>query len=83
MCMVPAYSRQVNWPHAAQVVLLGKPASAIYEVAMEMLEVTDPKQVLAIGDSAEHDIAGKQVGSACAHDIGHKPMTRLPLRVRP
>ncbi|CAL5225478.1 g8300 [Coccomyxa viridis] len=43
-----------------QVVLLGKPASAIYEVALEMLEVQDPKQVLAIGDSMEHDIAGAQ-----------------------
>ena len=43
-----------------QVVLLGKPAPAIYEGAMEMLKVQDPKQVLAIGDSMEHDIAGQQ-----------------------
>ncbi|CAK0734875.1 hypothetical protein CVIRNUC_000496 [Coccomyxa viridis] len=43
-----------------QVVLLGKPAPAIYEVAMEMLGVQDPKEVLAIGDSLEHDIAGAQ-----------------------
>jgi FMN phosphatase YigB (HAD superfamily) len=42
-----------------QVVLLGKPAPAIYEGAMEMLKVQDPKQVLAIGDSMEHDIAGQ------------------------
>jgi len=40
------------------VVLLGKPAPAIYEAAMEMLEVENPKEVLAIGDSMEHDIAG-------------------------
>ena len=45
-----------------QVVLLGKPASAIYEVAMEMLKVEEPKHVLAIGDSIEHDIAGKPLG---------------------
>ena len=43
----------------AQVVLLGKPAPAIYKVAMEMLGVQDPKEVLAIGDSLEHDIAGE------------------------
>lgn len=42
------------------MVLLGKPAPAIYEVAMEMLRVQDPKQVLAIGDSMEHDIAGQR-----------------------
>jgi len=39
-------------------VLLGKPAPVIYEVAMEMLGVENPKEVLAIGDSMEHDIAG-------------------------
>ena len=41
------------------MVLLGKPALAIYEAAMEMLGVQNPKEVLAIGDSLEHDIAGE------------------------
>ena len=48
-----------------QVVLLGKPAPAIYAVAMEMLGVQDPKEVLAIGDSMEHDIAGPPFHGAC------------------
>ena len=37
---------------------LGKPAPAIYDAAMQLLDVTDPKQVVAIGDSLIHDIAG-------------------------
>ena len=58
-----------EWLLSEQVVLLGKPAPAIYEVALEMLNVEDPKEVLAIGDSMEHDIAGKLSGSKspCLH----------------
>lgn len=47
-----AYSRL-----GGEVVLMGKPAAIIYEAAAEMLAL--PKdQILAIGDSLEHDIAG-------------------------
>lgn len=38
--------------------LLGKPASVIYQGAMQLLGISDPKSVIAIGDSLEHDIAG-------------------------
>ena len=41
-----------------QVHALGKPAPAIYDAAMQLLEMTDPTQVVAIGDSLIHDIAG-------------------------
>ena len=50
----------------AQVVLLGKPAPAIYEVAMKMLGVQNSEEVLAIGDSLEHDIAGEPCHSRFA-----------------
>lgn len=49
------------------MVLLGKPAPAIYEVAMQMLEVENPKEVLAIGDSMEHDIAGHLHSTQVGH----------------
>ena len=42
---------------SVQVRLLGKPAPVIYETAMDMLGLP-ADQVLAIGDSIEHDIAG-------------------------
>ena len=54
----------------SQVVLLGKPAPAIYKVAMEMLSAEDPQHVLAIGDSMEHDIAGKPPGSVSKSTSG-------------
>ena len=50
---------------AAQVHLLGKPASVIYETAMEMLGLP-ADQVLAVGDSIEHDVAGAQSAPAVA-----------------
>jgi len=40
-----------------EVHLMGKPASVIYEGALQMLDLPADK-VLAIGDSLEHDIAG-------------------------
>ena len=40
------------------MILLGKPAPIIYESAMQLLGLTDPREVVAIGDSLEHDIAG-------------------------
>lgn len=40
-----------------QVHLMGKPAPIIYEVALRMLGLA-PEEVVAIGDSLEHDIAG-------------------------
>ncbi len=44
-----------------QVILLGKPAPVIYEAAMQLLGLTSPGEVLAIGDSLEHDIAGEEL----------------------
>ncbi len=46
----------ISW--GLQVILLGKPAPIIYESAMQLLGLTDPREVVAIGDSLEHDIAG-------------------------
>jgi hypothetical protein len=37
--------------------LIGKPAAVIYEAAMHELCI-DPRHVLAVGDSMEHDITG-------------------------
>lgn len=41
----------------AEVRLMGKPAPVIYEAALQQLGL-EASQVLAIGDSLEHDIAG-------------------------
>lgn len=41
-----------------ECVLLGKPAPTIYKAAMQLLGLNDPKEIIAIGDSLEHDIAG-------------------------
>lgn len=41
----------------AEVLLMGKPAPVIYEAALQQLGL-EASQVLAIGDSLEHDIAG-------------------------
>ena len=40
-----------------RVVLMGKPAPVIYEQALAMLGLP-PAQVVAVGDSLEHDVAG-------------------------
>ena len=47
--------------------LLGKPAQVIYQAAMQLLDLHDPKDLVAIGDSLEHDIAGADlpVHDAC------------------
>ncbi|BDA40671.1 probable acid sugar phosphatase [Coccomyxa sp. Obi] len=47
-----------------ECVLLGKPAPVIYQAAMQLLGLDDAKDIIAIGDSLEHDIAGAQ-SSAC------------------
>jgi HAD superfamily hydrolase (TIGR01459 family) len=41
------------------VLRMGKPARVIYEEALRMLQL-EPHQVIAIGDSLEHDIKGAQ-----------------------
>jgi FMN phosphatase YigB (HAD superfamily) len=41
--------------------MLGKPSPVIYDAAMQLLDVSDPKQVVAIGDSLMHDIAGQRL----------------------
>ena len=43
---------------AVQVHLLGKPDPVIYKQALKMLDLPS-EQVLAIGDSVEHDIKGQ------------------------
>ena len=40
-----------------EVVLMGKPAPVIYAAALEMLQLP-AHQVIAVGDSLEHDIGG-------------------------
>lgn len=51
-----------QWYAAAggEVHLMGKPASIIYATALRMLGVlgVPPEEVIAVGDSLEHDIAG-------------------------
>lgn len=42
-----------------EVYRMGKPAKVIYEEALRMLQLT-PDEVIAIGDSLEHDINGAQ-----------------------
>jgi ribonucleotide monophosphatase NagD (HAD superfamily) len=42
-----------------QVLLMGKPAPIIYSAALDMLQLP-PEQVIAVGDSLEHDIGGAQ-----------------------
>jgi len=41
------------------VVLMGKPAPIIYQAALDMLGLP-PSEVVAVGDSLEHDIGGGQ-----------------------
>lgn len=53
------HTPKVSYTLCAQAcILLGKPAPAIYQAAMQLLDIDDPKQLVAIGDSLEHDIAG-------------------------
>lgn len=40
------------------VIFIGKPHAPIFEAALEHLGKPDPKRVLMIGDSLDHDIAG-------------------------
>ena len=40
-----------------QVVLMGKPGKDIYDEALQLLQL-EPSEVLAIGDSLQHDVAG-------------------------
>ncbi len=37
---------------------VGKPFPEIYRAAAELAEVQNPRNVLCVGDSVEHDIAG-------------------------
>ena len=37
---------------------VGKPFPEIYRAAAELSQVQDPRDVLCVGDSVEHDIAG-------------------------
>jgi len=50
-----------------RVVWIGKPHRAIYDVALGKAGDPDPADVIAIGDSMEHDIAGaRAIGAASA-----------------
>ena len=46
-----------------EVVLLGKPAAVLYEEALRLLGLRKD-EVLAIGDSLQHDIAGAALAAA-------------------
>ncbi|PSC69035.1 Haloacid dehalogenase-like hydrolase superfamily isoform 1 [Micractinium conductrix] len=48
-----------------EVVLMGKPAAVIYEAALAMLDLP-ADQVVAIGDSLEHDIGGAQAAGVAS-----------------
>lgn len=39
------------------VVWMGKPASIIYEAALELIDLP-PHQIIGVGDSLDHDING-------------------------
>ncbi|EBA13998.1 TIGR01459 family HAD-type hydrolase [Roseobacter sp. CCS2] len=43
-----------------KVMFYGKPHKAIFDVLSNTLQITEPKRVLMVGDSPEHDIAGAQ-----------------------
>ena len=58
-----------------EVVLLGKPANVLYEEALRMLGLRKD-EVLAIGDSLQHDIAGAAPPAAA---IARMLSLRLPL----
>ncbi|KAK9840993.1 hypothetical protein WJX81_004817 [Elliptochloris bilobata] len=62
--LVPMPGMLAQWYEelGGEVVLLGKPAAVLYEEALRMLGLRKD-EVLAIGDSLQHDIAG-------AHNIG-------------
>jgi len=46
------------------VTWVGKPFPEIYRAAAELAEVQDPRDVLCVGDSVEHDIAGANLFGA-------------------
>lgn len=48
------------------VVLMGKPAPLIYDAARRMLGGLEPHELLAVGDSLEHDVAGAQAAGVDA-----------------
>ena len=48
-----------------EVEQLGKPGIAIYKAAMEVLGLK-PEQLVAVGDSLQHDIAGALLGACQA-----------------
>ncbi len=78
--------------HGANVVYIGKPASICYEAAMRQfkeLGITEPSNVLMVGDTPETDIRGANragMDSALVLDTGimqHRTCDNLPLEDRP
>lgn len=79
-----------KWYQAAggEVHLMGKPARVIYDAALAELRYQIPNsQVLAIGDSLEHDVAGAKMagidavfvaGGIHAHEFGLQGASRTP-----
>ena len=51
-----------------EVKQLGKPGIAIYEAAMEVLGL-EPEQLVAVGDSLQHDIAGALLGAGVSRSL--------------
>ena len=60
-----------------EVEQLGKPGIAIYEAAMEMLGLK-PEQLVAVGDSLQHDIAGELLGACLVQLATLPPITLHP-----
>lgn len=59
LAKMPGYLGQAYAAWGGEVVNMGKPAGVIYDEALALLDM-GPGEVLAVGDSIEHDIAGAQ-----------------------
>jgi len=61
-----------------EVAWIGKPYSAIYEAAAKATGVKDPRDILCVGDSVEHDVAGAHAFGASAALVRTGILADLP-----
>ncbi|CAG9465664.1 unnamed protein product [Pedinophyceae sp. YPF-701] len=67
---MPGYLARAFREAGGGVLVMGKPAPVIYEAALGMLELP-PGDVVAVGDSVEHDVAGAaRAGVDCVFVAG-------------
>jgi HAD superfamily hydrolase (TIGR01459 family) len=65
LCPGPGHLARQYQDWGGQVTWVGKPYPAIYEFALSLFREIERRNVVAIGDSVEHDIVGaKQMGVA-------------------